>query len=113
MIPTLKINHGQLVATIELLKSKVALREKYLATLKAKGQEERELIKQAGPALGFGGSREMQLYRYINAHQEFERSQSEIEQVVIHELKSQLAIHEAMLQEGERGSNLVVPAPRM
>jgi hypothetical protein len=101
------ISRKQTEATIQLLKAKLAMREKYLHYTKLRATLERQLIEQFTDGMVSPGVVE----QYLSAHKYQSEAMCEIEQVVIAELKSQVAIHEAMLQEGER--SVVVPGSKL
>lgn len=102
------ISRQEVEATIQLLTAKVAMREKYLHYTKVRATLERQLIKEFTNGMVNPTIAEL----FLSAHRYQAEAMAEIETVVIAELKSQLAIQEAMLQEGERavllpGSKLV------
>jgi hypothetical protein len=103
-----KISRKQIEATIQLLKTKVAMREKYLHYTTLRGTLERHVIEASRLTLCVPKE---DMDAFLSAHKHQAEAMKEIELVVIAELKSQLAIHEAMLQEGDR--SLVVPGSRL
>jgi len=102
-----EISRGQIESTIQLLKAKVAMREKYLHYTEERNLWERNLVEEAAPAMGLSKTT---MERYLCAHKRQGEAMKEIELVVIAELKSQVAIHEAMLSEGDR--TLVIPSSK-
>lgn len=102
------ISRKQIEATIQLLKAKVAMREKYLHYTRQRRTMERSILEFV--ALHQLKIPKDQLDAYLSASKHQGEAMDEIELIVIAELKSQVAIHEAMLSEGERG--LIVPGSR-
>jgi len=100
----MKISKAQVEAAIALLREKVALQERLVHTLKQRGTLERAFIVDLCEALHFKGQ---SLDRYIPAHREHYRAQSDLAEIVLAELKSNLAINEAMLKEAENPSVIV------
>jgi len=99
------INPKQVEATIQLLKAKIAMREKYLHYTQLRNLKEREVLQAALPMLDVSKTL---MEQYLSAHKHQAEAMIEIEQVVVAELKSQVAIYEAMLSEGERA--VVLPS---
>lgn len=100
------ISRKEVENTIQLLKAKVAMREKYLHYSTLRSQLERQVIEASRLTLAVP---QQLMEQFLSAHKHQSEAMAEIEQVVIAELKSQVAIHEAMLTEGERGLGLIVP----
>jgi hypothetical protein len=117
----IQVSRKQVEAAISLMKEKVVLQERLCHTLKARGEWERNFIRLLTDAfpqiLGtaiFGADESAGaecVNRYISAHKDHYRAQSDLADIVLTELKSQLAIHEAMLSEAENPS--IIPATRM
>jgi len=101
------ISRQEVEATIQLLKAKVAMREKYLHYTKLRATLERQLIEEFTDGMVSPKIVE----QFISAHKYQSEAMTEIESVVIAELKSQVAIHEAMLSEGER--SVVLPGSKL
>lgn len=107
----IQVSRKQVEAAISLMKEKVALQERLCHTLKARGEWERNFIRLATDAFPQTSAGAECVNRYISAHKDHYRAQSDLADIVLAELKSQLAIHEAMLNEAENPS--IIPATRM
>ena len=112
----IKIQKAQVEAAIALLREKVALQERLVHTLKARGTWEGLLIFEVISKIvvidnegetGGAEKRLSTLNRYIAAHKEHYHAQADLDEIILAELKSQLAIHEAMMKEAENPSVIV------
>lgn len=101
-----RVSRPHLEATIAVFKEKVAIHERVVHFYKLKGTREREAIIEAAPMLGL---KQGTLDRLLSAHRDFDAANGDMLTMQLAQLKSELAIHEAMLAEGER--NIVMAPP--
>lgn len=106
----MRVNRQQLEATINLLKAKVRIHDRLVHCYKVKGTREREFIQAAAPMLGVHVNI---LERYLVTHKDFDAANGDLLDMQLAGLKSELAIHEAMLQEGEKAILLAGPGTKL
>lgn len=99
------IRRDRLEADIKLYKVKAGMLQAMVAAHCEKYDFERQIIREAAPMLGLKDSGALD--RYLKAHKDLDKIQADILRVQHQEMQAQVAIHEAMLAEGER--SLVVP----
>lgn len=103
------IRRDRLEADIKLYKVKAGMLQAMISAHCEKFEFERQIIRQAAPMLGLEGSQALD--QYLKAHKELDKIQGDVLRVQHQEMQAQVAIHEAMLAEGER--SLVVPGSGM
>jgi len=111
----IKVSRGQIEAQIALAREKVALQQRFCHALKARGTEERAFIRalivcleptaSAGAEVALVQSGE----RFLEAHKAHYQAQTDAAEIALAEMKSQLAVAEAMLKEGENPS-VILPS---
>lgn len=101
------INPQLLKSEIELWKAKCRMHEALIEAAEMKGTLERDVIGQAAPMLGLQ-SHSVLMRHYLEAHKAFDTANLDILRLQLAELKSSLAIREAMLREAEQ--SVVIPS---
>lgn len=94
------VNIEQLQNSLKLLYAKVELWEQKIKTFKYRAQKERELTQLlAGVTIGEPGHRIVS--DYLTAHKNNTEAEEQLMQITVAELKSQVAITEAVLSQTE------------
>ena len=101
------INPELLKSEIELWKAKCRMHEALISAAEIKGEMERDVIERAAPMLGLQ-SHTVLMRLYLDAHRAFDAANLDILRLQLAELKSGLAIREAMLSEAER--SVILPS---
>jgi hypothetical protein len=102
---TMKITPEQLEnyrSQISGLTAEIDLHEKELATWKARGEAERNLYRWLAEVTIDPGFRKTNLTTYCDAHKAHYLAESDLKELAILRMKSQLGILRAIVQEGDR-----------
>jgi hypothetical protein len=112
----IKVSRQQIEQQIQLLKERVGLQQRFCHTLKERGTWERQLIKEVASNIIDGPfdldparvpEKRDVLNRYIAAHKAHYQAQTDAAEIALAQMKSELAIAEAMLKEAENPSVIV------
>jgi hypothetical protein len=107
MIPTGKIpiSREQVENAVKFLKAEISIREIRLATMKAEGAAWRCMHDTPGDR---NTSQSRLTQKWQEAHRAKEDAESQFQELELMKLKSQLAIQEAMLNDGENNDRQLI-----
>jgi hypothetical protein len=108
----IKVSRQQIEQQLILLKEKIGLQERFCHTLKERGTWERVFIGLIGDTLAMPlnqGALDKQniVDRYKAAHKAHYQAQTDAAEIALAQMKSELAIAEAMLKEAENPTVIV------
>ena len=105
-----KVSRQQIEAQISLLRQKVRLQERFCLMITLRGTAERRFIEMLGIAAEEAAGKRIDssgrtiTESYVAAHKLHYQVQSDAADIALAEMKSQLAIAEAILKEAENPS---------